>query len=173
MANYTYTNAIPGAVVTVGGGAVGAQGSSGTYSISVGANGTTGYSIWAAGAGGSAGVSGPVGSTTSFYSHQLPKYAVQLNAAAGVPALTIDHNGEAEWHGKPSAAADAFIRCLTVKLEDHTNISKTVRRRYYYQACKNLLKKAESMTHEEFIDFLREHVYTREGKVILDALKDE
>lgn len=170
MANYTYTNVVPG---SAGGGGTGAIGSSGTYSISVGANGTTGYSIWAAGAGGSAGVSGPVGTTTSFYSHQLPKYAVQLNAAAGVPALTIDHNGEAEWHGKPSAAADAFIRCLTVKLEDHTNISKTVRRRYYYQACKNLLKKAESMTHEEFIDFLREHVYTREGKVILDALKDE
>lgn len=164
MSNFTYTSSS---------GPIGAQGSTTTYSISAGANGTVGYSVFAGGGGGSSGLIGPQGSTGSFYSCQLPKYAIQLNASAGVPALTIDYNGEAEWHGKPSAAADAFIRCLNVKLEDHVNISKTVRRRYYYQACKNLLKKAESTTHEEFIDFLKEHVYTREGKVILDALKDE
>ena len=167
MTSFVYTN---GSAINT---SVGAQGSSTTYSISAGANGTTGYSVWAAGSGGGTGMAGPQGAIGSFYSHQLPKYAVQINSSPGVPVLTIDQKGEAKWHGPPSAAADAFIRCLTVKLEDHVNISKTVRKRYYYQACKNLLKKAERMSHEEFIDYLRKHVYTREGQVIMDALKNE
>ena len=102
-----------------------------------------------------------------------PKYAFQLNSAPNQTVLMITPDGEAVWSGKPSEAADALMKNLTFRLEETAGFTKAVRRRYYYQACKNILSKAETMTHEEFIDFLRKHVYTREGQVIMDTLKNE
>lgn len=102
-----------------------------------------------------------------------PKYSFQLNSEPGRTVLVIKPDGEAIWSGKPSEAADALMKNLTFRLEENAGVTKAVRRRYYYQACKNILNKAESMTHEEFIDFLRKHVYTRESQVIMDTLKNE
>lgn len=87
--------------------------------------------------------------------------------------LCIKPDGEAVWTGKPSEAADIMVKNLTFRFEDRAGITKAARRRYYYQACKNILAKAEHMQHEEFIDFLRKHVYTREGQIIVDSLKNE
>lgn len=116
------------------------------------------------------GLNGPAG---PYAINTRSNYPLQINSASGQPVLVIKHDGEAVWSGKPSEAADALVKNLTFRLEKTAGVTKAARRRYYYQACKNILDKAERMTHEEFIDFLRKHVYTREGQVIMDTLKDE
>jgi len=89
----------------------------------------------------------------------------------GKAVLIITKDGDVEWHGKPSEAADALQTVFQFKVEDMHGITKAARRRYYYTACKNILNKAEQMEHAEFIDFLKDNVYNRERRVILDTLR--
>jgi len=89
----------------------------------------------------------------------------------GKAVLIITKDGDVEWHGKPSEAADALQTVFQFKVEDMQGITKAARRRYYHRACENILNKAEKMTHEEFLDFLRKHVYNKERRVIIDALQ--
>jgi accessory colonization factor AcfC len=89
------------------------------------------------------------------------------------PVLTITGDGDVIWSGKPSEAADILVQSFQFAVEDKKGITKAARRRYYYRACKNLLAKAEKMEHPEFVDFLRKHVYNKERRVIMSALKGE
>lgn len=87
--------------------------------------------------------------------------------------LTITNKGDVIWHGKPSEASSILVRNFTFKVEDQIGITKAARRRYYYLACRSLLKKAQKMDGKEFIDHLEKEVYNREGKVMWDALSNE
>ena len=87
------------------------------------------------------------------------------------PVLIITNDGDVEWHGKPSEAADALVRTFQFKVEDMKGVTKAARRRYYLKACQNILNKAESMEHDEFVAFLQKQVYNKERTVIMDSLK--
>ena len=98
--------------------------------------------------------------------------SIQFNNPSGKdPILTITHEGDVIWNGKPSEAADVLVRTFQLKIENINGMTSATRRRYYLQACQNLLKAAEQMEHEEFIAFLHKQVYNREHTVIMDALK--
>lgn len=87
--------------------------------------------------------------------------------------LTITGDGDVQWTGRPSEAADILVKSFQFAVEDKKGVTKAARRRYYYKACKNILNKAEKMEHKEFIDFLQKQVYNRERKVIIDSLKGD
>jgi hypothetical protein len=97
--------------------------------------------------------------------------SIQFNSTNNKPVLVITKDGDVEWHGKPSEAADCLIRSFQFAVEDAKGITKAARRRYYLRACQNILNKAEKMEHEEFLDFLRKQVYNKERRVIIDALQ--
>ena len=87
------------------------------------------------------------------------------------PILTISQDGDVTWSGKPSIAADILVRSFQMAVEDKKGVSKAAKRRYYMLACQNILKKAQSMSHNDLIDFLNKEVYNRERTVIIDGLK--
>ena len=89
------------------------------------------------------------------------------------PVLIIKHDGDVEWKGKPSEAADAIMRVLQIRVEDKKGITKAARRRYYALACRNILEQAEKMEYEEFLAYLNKEVYNRESKVIMSSLRGE
>jgi len=100
-----------------------------------------------------------------------PRDSITFNSADRKPVLIITGDGDVEWHGKPSEAAKALERSFQFTVEDMKGVTKAARRRYYLKACQNILNKAESMEHAEFIDFLKKQVYNRERKVIIDSLQ--
>ena len=85
--------------------------------------------------------------------------------------LIITNDGDVEWNGKPSEAADALVRTFQFKVEDMKGVTKAARRRYYLRACQNILNKAEKMEHNQFVAFLQKQVYNKERRVIMDSLK--
>jgi hypothetical protein len=85
--------------------------------------------------------------------------------------LVITNDGDVEWHGKPSEAADALVRTFQFTVENERGVTKAARRRYYLRACQNILNKAEKMEPEAFVAFLRKQVYNKERRVIMDTLK--
>ena len=87
--------------------------------------------------------------------------------------MIITQDGDVEWHGKPSEAADCLVRTFQFAVEDMKGVTKAARRRYYLRACQNILNKAEKMEHTEFVDFLKKQVYNKERRVIMDSLKGE
>jgi len=89
------------------------------------------------------------------------------------PVLTITQDGDVEWTGKPSEAADAIMQVLQIRVEDKKGITKAARRRYYALACRNILEQAEKMEYEEFLAYLNREVYNRDSKVIMDSLRGE
>jgi len=89
------------------------------------------------------------------------------------PVLTITQDGDVEWTGNPSEAADAIMRVLQIRVEDKKGITKAARRRYYALACRNILEQAERMEYEEFLAYLNREVYNRNSKVIMDSLRGE
>ena len=89
------------------------------------------------------------------------------------PVLTITQDGDVEWTGKPSEAADAIMRVLQIRVEDKKGLTKAARRRYYALACRNILEQAERMEYEEFLAYLNREVYNRNSKVIMDSLRGE
>jgi hypothetical protein len=93
------------------------------------------------------------------------------NKSSADPILTITAEGDVIWKGKPSEAAEVLVKAFQLKIENINGMTSATRRRYYLQACQNLLKAAEQMEHEEFIAFLNKQVYNREHTVIMDALK--
>jgi hypothetical protein len=99
--------------------------------------------------------------------------SIQFNNTNSKPVLVITKDGDVEWHGKPSEAADCLVRSFQFAVEDAKGITKAARRRYYLRACKNILNKAEKMEHAEFLDFLKKQVYNKERRVIMDALRGE
>ena len=101
----------------------------------------------------------------------VPNNSITFNNKESKPVLIITNDGDVEWHGKPSEAADALVRTFQFKVEDMKGVTKAARRRYYHRACENILNKAEQMEHQEFLDFLRKHVYNKERRVIVDALQ--
>ena len=100
-----------------------------------------------------------------------PRNSIIFNNKDNKEVLVITNDGDVEWHGKPSEAADALKTTFQFAVEDMKGVTKAARRRYYYRACKNILNKAEQMEHQEFLDFLKKHVYNKERRVIVDALQ--
>jgi hypothetical protein len=98
---------------------------------------------------------------------------IQFNNQANKPVLIITQDGDVEWHGKPSEAADALKRTFQFSVEDKKGVTKATRRRYYYKAVDTLAKKSKTMSADDFVDFVQKQAYTRERKVILDSLKGE
>ena len=103
----------------------------------------------------------------------VPNNSIQFNSNTGKCVLTITADGDVEWTGKPSEAADILVQSFQFAVENKKGVTKAARRRYYLKACQNILNKAEKMDHSEFVDFLRKQVYNKERKVIMDALKGE
>ena len=99
---------------------------------------------------------------------QTSAFTFQTNESK--PVLIISSVGEVEWHGRPSQAANVMVKCFQLTIEDKNGFTKATRRRYYLSACQNILNKAKTMEHEEFIDFLQKQVYNREKRVIFDSL---
>ena len=99
--------------------------------------------------------------------------SIQFNNQDSKPVLIITKDGDVEWHGKPSEAAEALTRTFQFAVEDMKGVTKAARRRYYLRACQNILNKAEKMEHQEFLDFLQKQVYNKERRVIMDSLKGE
>jgi len=99
--------------------------------------------------------------------------SIQFNNKNSQPVLIITHDGDVEWHGKPSEAAEALTRTFQFKVEDMKGVTKAARRRYYWKAVDNLAKKSEKMSAEEFVDFVRKQAYNRECRVLIDTLKGE
>jgi hypothetical protein len=98
---------------------------------------------------------------------------ITFNNQESKPVLVITHNGDVEWHGKPSEAADALVQTFQFTVENKKGITKAARRRYYLRACQNILNKAEKMEQDQFLDFLRKQVYNKQRRVIMDGLKGE
>jgi hypothetical protein len=98
---------------------------------------------------------------------------IEFSNTKNEPVLVITNDGDVEWHGKPSEAADALVRTFQFTVEDMKGVTKAARRRYYLQACQNILNKAETMPHDEFVAFLQKQVYNKERRVIMDGLKGE
>ena len=99
--------------------------------------------------------------------------SIQFNNQNSQPVLVITQDGDVEWHGKPSEAAEALTRTFQFAVEDMKGVTKAARRRYYLRACKNILNKAEKMEHQEFLDFLQKQVYNKERRVIMDSLRGD
>ena len=102
-----------------------------------------------------------------------PSSSITFNSQNNKAVLVITGDGDVEWHGKPSEAADALKRTFQFAVEDMKGVTKAARRRYYLKACQNILNKAQKMEHQEFLDFLEKQVYNKERRVIMDALKGE
>ena len=99
--------------------------------------------------------------------------SIQFNNRDSKPVLVITQDGDVEWHGKPSEAADALTRTFQFAVEDMRGVTKAARRRYYWRAVDNLAKKSKQMSAEEFVDFVQKQAYSRECKVLIDTLKGE
>jgi hypothetical protein len=103
----------------------------------------------------------------------VPNNNITFNSQQNKPVLVITGNGDVEWHGKPSEAADCLVRTFQFAVEEKKGVTKAARRRYYYRAVNNLAKKSRTMSAEQFVDFVQKQAYTRERKVILDSLRGE
>jgi hypothetical protein len=103
----------------------------------------------------------------------VPNNTITFGNPSNPNVLVITHDGDVEWNGKPSEAAEALKRTFQFVVEDKKGITKAARRRYYLRACQNILNKAEKMEYEEFVAFLNKQVYNREKRVIMDSLKGE
>jgi hypothetical protein len=101
----------------------------------------------------------------------VPNNSIQFNNTNTKPVLTITHDGDIIWDGKPSEAAEALKRTFQFTVEDMKGVTKAARRRYYWRAVDNLAKKSEQMSADEFVDFVRKQAYNRETRVLMDTLK--
>jgi hypothetical protein len=102
-----------------------------------------------------------------------PSSSITFKSSNDNTVLVITKDGDVEWHGKPSEAANVLTRSFQFAVESQQGVTKAARRRYYYRACRNILNKAEKMEQDQFLDFLRKQVYNKERRVIMDGLKGE
>jgi len=101
----------------------------------------------------------------------VPNNTITFGNPNNPNVLVITADGDVEWNGKPSEAAEALKRTFQFVVEDKKGVTKAARRRYYLRACQNILNKAEKMEHDEFVAFLQKQVYNKERRVIMDSLK--
>lgn len=113
----------------------------------------------------------PVGAGLSIGTLAPTNNMISFNNKESKPVLVITNDGNVEWHGKPSEAADALQTVFQFKVEEMQGVTKAARRRYYLRACQNILNKAKTMEHEQFVAFLQKQVYNKERRVIMDNLK--
>jgi hypothetical protein len=102
-----------------------------------------------------------------------PASSITFKSQNDNTVLVITKDGDVEWHGKPSEAANTLVRSFQFAVESQQGVTKAARRRYYLRACQNILNKAEKMEKDQFLDFLRKQVYNKERRVIIDGLKGE
>ena len=110
-------------------------------------------------------------STGMNFSSRFQNTGITFNSQGSKEVVRITPEGDVKWSGTPSQAAEVFRQCLQFHVEDQVKFKAAARSRYYMLACKNILNKAETMQHDELLDFLKDQVYNRERKVIIDSLK--
>ena len=129
-------------------GAQGPQGAMSPYSYPAGANGAAGPSS----------VSSRSQNSLAFH-----------NAEGMI--LKITHDGQVEWYGKPSQAADVLEQTLGHMIDSKVAMAG-MRQRTYMRACQSLLSKARQMSKEEFVSYLEASITNRNSKVVLLALDE-
>jgi len=137
----------------------------------VGANGPQG-AIGPAGSNGSPGAMGPAGANGP------PGPMMSINPDPALISVTnhnrvimkITADGNVEWHGKPSEAADG-LRTILENLIDE-RVKPSTRERMYANACRSILAKAKTMTREELIEHLERSIDNRESKAVLLSLRE-
>lgn len=103
----------------------------------------------------------------------VPNNTITFGNPSNPNVLVITADGDVEWNGKPSEAAEALKRTFQFVVEDMKGVTKAARRRYYLRACQNILNKAKTMEQDQFLAFLQKQVYNKERRVIMDSLKEE
>lgn len=148
MSTYNgFQHGITGAQGAVG--AQGPQGAMGPYSYPVGANGAAGpFSV----------------------SDSRSQNSLAFHNAEGM-VLKITHDGQVEWYGKPSQAADVLAQTLG-NMIDSKVATAGMRQRTYMRACQSLLSKAQQMSKEEFVSYLETSIANRNSKMVLLALDE-
>ena len=109
-------------------------------------------------------------------------FSVSLPSSANANTMTIIQNGknvlnitadgEVVWMGKPSQAADHFVRMLENVIDSRV-ATASMRQRTYLRACRSILARARSMSTEELIAFLEGSVQNRENHVMLLSLRND
>jgi len=115
---------------------------------------------------GGIGANGPPGPTVT--SVRDPALISVTNNNKEVMRITAD--GNVEWYGKPSKAADG-LRLVLGNLIDE-RVKPSTRQRMYANACRSILSKARTMDKEELINHLEQSISNRESKVVLMALRE-
>lgn len=83
--------------------------------------------------------------------------------------LKITHDGNVEWHGKPSKAATVLEQAVGHMID--TKIATAgMRQRTYLRACQSLLMRAKQMTKDEFVAYLEQSIANRTSRLVLDEL---
>lgn len=90
----------------------------------------------------------------------------------GTEIVRITIDGDVQWRGKPSAAADVFTKVIANSIDSRV-ASAGMRQRTYVRACEMILRKAREMTKEELVAFLEESVQNRKNHSVLLALKED
>lgn len=116
---------------------------------------------------GAVGANGPPGPTATV-KHNTSFISVNNNNNKEVMRITAD--GNVEWYGKPSEAAESLRRVLENLVDER--IKPSTRQRMYSNACRSILSRIKDMDKEEIIVFLERSIEHREGKAVLMALQE-
>lgn len=84
--------------------------------------------------------------------------------------MKITADGNVEWYGKPSQAADALRRTMESLIDDR--VKPSTRQRMYINACRSILSKARSLEKEDLIKFLEDSIENRESKAVILSLRE-
>ena len=107
---------------------------------------------------------------SSMYSQ--PPTALTITNDKNETVLSISRQGEIEFNGPPSKAADKFLKSFGSHL-DNVVVGKLAQARTYRRAIEKCLNNARNMTKEEYIALLEEELQARNSKAVLEALKDD
>jgi hypothetical protein len=110
--------------------------------------------------------------TQNFTITNGPPAAIQINApTTGEPVLKIHNDGKIEYTGKPSVAAEAFLKAFGSNI-DINAAGKLALEKTYRRAIERCLTQAKSMSHDDFIAMLENELDTRKSKAVLMRLQE-
>lgn len=144
---------------SIANGALGPQGAVGPY----GSSGAIGSS---AQYGTPAGANGPPGPVMHI-DPDPPLISVQNNNRT---IMRITAEGNVEWFGKPSEAADGLKTLLENLIDER--VKPSTRQRMYNNACRSILEKAKAMDKDELIEYLERSIENRESKAVMMSLRE-
>ena len=117
------------------------------------------------------GGSGYNGSPLVTFSSSAKPSLITISAAGG-NVLEITAKGDIKYTGRPSKAADAFVKTLSGSIDINT-IGPAAMARSYRKAIERCLRDAQRMGREEFIAMLENELQTRYSKAVLASLKED